>query len=111
MNPRSAPAFKGIFTQGTKDSELALKSFLSAMLGREVVHAELEPNEPPVDEPGQMQMSFDVAVRFDNGEQKKALENAINLLKLNILTMEQISQTTTLLLEKVCELAAQIESK
>ena len=68
LNPRSDPAFKAIFTQGTEQSELALKSFLSAMIGRTVVSFILQPNEPAVDSTNQKQMSFDVSVTFDDGE-------------------------------------------
>lgn len=68
LNPRSDPAFKGIFTQGTEQSELALKSFLSAMIGRSVVQVTLQPNEPAVESTDQMQMTFDVSVRFEDGE-------------------------------------------
>lgn len=68
LNPRIDPAFKGIFTQGTEQSELALKSFLSAMIGRNVVEVTLQPNEPPVDTITQKQMSFDVSVKFDDNE-------------------------------------------
>lgn len=68
LNPRCDPIFKAIFTQNTEYSNTALKSFISAAIGRSVVKVNLEPNEPAVDFPDQMQMSFDVSVLFDDGE-------------------------------------------
>ena len=73
LNPRCDVIFKAIFTQGTKESQIALKSFLSVVLGRKIKSATLEPNEPAVDIPDDIQMSFDVSVEFDNGE-KAAIE-------------------------------------
>ena len=60
--------FKALFTQGTKESDAALRSFISAAIGRKIKSLKLDPNEPAVDTPSQMQMSFDVAVTFDDGE-------------------------------------------
>ena len=68
LNPRLDVNFKALFTQGTKESDAALKSFISAAIGRKIKSLKLDPNEPPVDTPSQMQMSFDVAVTFDDGE-------------------------------------------
>ena len=68
MNPRLDVNFKALFTQGTKGSDLALKSFISSVIGRKVKKLKLAENEPPVDNQGQMQMSFDVSVMFDDGE-------------------------------------------
>ncbi|MBQ3835506.1 MAG: PD-(D/E)XK nuclease family transposase, partial [Treponema sp.] len=73
LNPRLDVNFKALFTQGTKESDAALKSFISAAVGRQIKSLKLDPNEPPVDAPSQMQMSFDVAVTFDDGE-KAAIE-------------------------------------
>ena len=36
LNPRLDPNFKAIFTQNTQASKIALKSFLSAAIGRDV---------------------------------------------------------------------------
>ena len=68
LNPRLDVNFKAMFTQGTKESDTALQSFISAALGRKIKSLKLDPNEPAVDAPSQMQMSFDVAVTFDDGE-------------------------------------------
>ena len=68
LNPRLDVNFKALFTQGTKESDAALKSFISAAIGRKIKSLKLDPNEPAVDTPSQMQMSFDVAVTFDDGE-------------------------------------------
>ncbi len=68
LNPRCDPMFKAIFTQGTKDSQLALTDFISAVLGREIRSVTLQPNEPFVETSEQMQMSFDVSVVFADGE-------------------------------------------
>lgn len=68
LNPRMDVNFKAIFTQETEESNEALKSFLSSVLGKEVVKVQISANEPPVDIPSQMQMTFDVSVTFNNGE-------------------------------------------
>ena len=73
LNPRLDINFKAIFTQGTEGSDIALKSFLSAVVGRNVTNANLVPNEPAAASETDMQMSFDIAVTFDNGE-KAAIE-------------------------------------
>ena len=68
LNPRLDINFKAMFTQGTKESDTALKSFISAAVGRKIRSLKLAPNEPAADTPSQMRMSFDVAVTFDDGE-------------------------------------------
>lgn len=68
LNPRLDPTFKAMFTQESKDSEEALKSFISSVLGRKIKSVKLTSNEPVVDTTEQMQMSFDVSVIFDDGE-------------------------------------------
>ena len=73
LNPRLDVNFKAIFTQETKESDEALLSFLSSVLGRKIKNVQLTNNEPPVDFPTQLQMSFDVAVTFEDGE-KAAIE-------------------------------------
>ena len=73
LNPRIDINFKAIFTQETEGSKIALKSFLAAALGRQVAEVRLAPNEPPSDAPSNMQMSFDVNVKFEDGE-KAAIE-------------------------------------
>lgn len=68
LNPRIDVNFKAIFTQETKESDEALISFLSSILGQKITKVQITANEPPVDIPSQMQMTFDVSVTFNNGE-------------------------------------------
>lgn len=68
LNPRLDPTFKAMFTQGTKESDAALMSFISAAIGKKVKRIRLDPNEPAVDTPQLVQMTFDVAATFDDGE-------------------------------------------
>lgn len=60
--------FKGLFTQETQESYLALQSFISAVLGRKVLNVTLKPNEPFKETDEQKGMSFDVSAEFDDGE-------------------------------------------
>lgn len=69
LNPRLDVNFKALFTQGTRGSDIALRSFLSAALGRAVKEVKLAPNEPAVETTTNMQMAFDVSATFDDGEQ------------------------------------------
>ena len=62
LSPLYDSTFKGIFTQETEDSNLALQSFISAVLGRNVKNVILKPNEPPKDGPGQKGMSYDIKI-------------------------------------------------
>lgn len=48
---------------------------------------------------------------FENGKEAKAIEAAINLLKMGLGTVEQIAQAQGLPLEKVLELQKQIPVK
>ena len=68
LSPLYDSTFKGIFTQETEDSNLALESFTSAVLGRTVKNVILKPNEPAKDSPTQKGMSYDISIEFDNGE-------------------------------------------
>ena len=68
LSPLYDSTFKGIFTQETDDSNLALQSFISAVLGRTVKNVILKPNEPAKDNTEQKGMSYDISVEFDNGE-------------------------------------------
>ena len=65
LSPLYDYTFKGIFTQETKESYLALQSFISAVLGRKVVNVTLKSNEPPKETDEQKSMRFDVTVEFD----------------------------------------------
>ena len=42
---------------------------------------------------------------LEDGKARQAIEDAENLLRMNVLTLEQIAQATSLPLEKVQELA------
>lgn len=68
LSPLYDSTFKGIFTQETEDSNLALQSFTSAVLGRNVRNVILKPNEPPKDGTNQKGMSYDISIEFNNGE-------------------------------------------
>ena len=69
LNPRLDPTFKAMFTQETEESDAALQSFLSSILGRNIRKVKLTTNEPAVETTEQMQMAFDVSVTFEDGEQ------------------------------------------
>ena len=73
LDPKCDSSFKAMFAADTEDSNKALKDFISTILNRNVVDLELMPNEPPSEVKDQNQMSFDVSVKFDDGE-KIALE-------------------------------------
>ncbi len=57
-----------MFTADTKESNAALKDFLSTILSREILEIQLMPNEPTVQVATESQMSFDVSVKFNDGE-------------------------------------------
>ena len=68
LSPLYDWTFKQIFTQETEDSNLALKSFISAVLERQISTVKVKNNEPPKETRKQKNMTFDVSVEFDNGE-------------------------------------------
>ena len=68
LSPLYDSTFKGIFTQETEDSKLALQTFVTAVVGRNVKNVILKPTEPAKDTPEQKGMSYDISVEFDNGE-------------------------------------------
>ncbi|MBQ4378762.1 MAG: Rpn family recombination-promoting nuclease/putative transposase [Treponema sp.] len=68
LNPRCDPIFKALFTQETVESREALKDFISTILNREIAELQLVQNEPPVEIVNQYRMSFDVSVKFADGE-------------------------------------------
>ena len=68
LNPRNDKVFKAIFTGNSKESEFALKSFLSAVIGKEVVKVQLYANELPAPLPEEKNSSFDISVVFNDGE-------------------------------------------
>ena len=68
LSPLYDSTFKGIFTQEMEDSNLALQSFISAALGRNVKNVILKPNEPAKDGSEEKGMSYDISIEFDSGE-------------------------------------------
>ncbi|MBR4629762.1 MAG: Rpn family recombination-promoting nuclease/putative transposase [Treponema sp.] len=68
LNPRCDASFKAMFTLDTEESNAALKDFISTLLDRPVEKLWLMPNEPAVDVIDENQMSFDVSVKFNDGE-------------------------------------------
>ena len=56
---------------------------------------------------------MDIAVKkeeaYQDGQQDKAIEDATNLLKMNLLSPEQISQSVDLPLEQVIELQSSLK--
>lgn len=68
LSPLYDWTFKQIFTQETEESNLALKSFISAVLNRKVSTVKVKNNEPPKETGKQKNMTFDVSVEFDDGE-------------------------------------------
>ncbi len=68
LSPLYDWTFKQIFTQETDESNLALKSFLSAVLERQITTVTVKNNEPLKETRKQKNMTFDVNVEFDNGE-------------------------------------------
>ena len=68
LNPRCDSSFKAIFAADTPESNAALKDLISTILNREVKEMALLPNEPVVEIFTESQMSFDVSVKFNDGE-------------------------------------------
>ncbi len=59
LNPRLDSTFKAIFTQDSKESRKALKSFLSAMIGEAVTDVTVKQNEPAT------QFDREKCIRYD----------------------------------------------
>lgn len=68
LSPIYDYTFKGIFTQETEESNLALKSFLSAVLNKQITQVSIKSNEPLKETKNQKTMTFDICVQFDDGE-------------------------------------------
>lgn len=68
LSPLYDWTFKQIFTQETEESNLALKSFISAVLERQILKVTVKKNEPVKDSRKQRNILFDVSVEFDDGE-------------------------------------------
>ena len=73
----------------------------------------LDPYDYDMDLEVQKEEAFEDGMEkgFTDGANKKAEESAINLLKLQIATPEQVTQVTGLPLEKVQELAKEIKKQ
>ena len=68
LSPLYDWTFKEIFTQETEESNFALKSFISAVLNREIKSVTLKNNEPSKQTRKQKTMTFDVSCEFEDGE-------------------------------------------
>lgn len=68
LSPLYDSTFKTIFTQETEESNLALKSFISAVLARQILTVKIKNNEPVKETRKQKSMTFDVSVEFNDGE-------------------------------------------
>ena len=68
LSPLYDCTFKGIFTQETEESYLALKSFISAIFNRKILNVSIKSNEPYRESKKQKNMIFDICVEFDDGE-------------------------------------------
>jgi hypothetical protein len=73
LDPCRDAVFKLIFTRATPESRIALDSLVSAFLGRNTHVIAVTPNEPPVNSPGDRQIRFDIACKFD-GDERANLE-------------------------------------
>ena len=78
LNPRLDGTFKAIFTQDTDDSRNALKSFLSAMIGRTVTEVTVRENEPSQNFEGQKGIRYDINCIFDNNTRAQVEIQGLN---------------------------------
>jgi predicted transposase/invertase (TIGR01784 family) len=69
LNPCRDTVFKLVFTRETPGSRAALGSLASAFVGRKTQVLAVTPNEPPANSPRDRQIRFDIACKFDGGEQ------------------------------------------
>ncbi|MBQ3980606.1 MAG: PD-(D/E)XK nuclease family transposase, partial [Treponema sp.] len=67
LNPRLDPNFKAIFTQNTQASKIALKSFLSAAIGRDVKEVTVVQNEDASFYKFQRAVDYDINCEFSDG--------------------------------------------
>ena len=67
LNPRLDPNFKAIFTQPTPESRCALKSFLTAAIGRKVVDVTVVENDEPKAFDTERGIRYDINCEFDDG--------------------------------------------
>ncbi len=66
-NPRLDANFKGMFTKDCEDSHIALKSFLSAMIGEPVTDVIVRENEEASQYKGQKKIHYDIKCQFGDG--------------------------------------------
>lgn len=78
LNPRIDSTFKALFTQPTKESRSALKSFLEAATERKIKDFELEPNDSPAGFLEQRGVSYDILCEFDDGSHADIEMQAFN---------------------------------
>ena len=112
VNPESKEEIAVIYEKAVRDA--IKKNILSDYLKRkctEVINMFLDPYDYDMDLEVQKEEAFEDGMEkgFTDGANKKAEESAINLLKLQIATPEQVTQVTGLPLEKVQELAKEIK--
>ncbi len=67
LNPRLDANFKAIFTQDRPESRLALRSFLTAMIGEEVTEASVKENEVAGQYGGQRGIRYAINCAFADG--------------------------------------------
>ncbi|WP_294430053.1 Rpn family recombination-promoting nuclease/putative transposase [uncultured Treponema sp.] len=67
LNPRLDPNFKAMFTQKTEESRMALKSFLTAVIGRKISHVTVIENEDARCYDMQRGIDFDINCIFSDG--------------------------------------------
>ncbi len=67
LNPRLDANFKAIFTQPTESSRKALKSFLTAAIGRDVKEVSVTENDNPIEFADQRGISYDINCTFSDG--------------------------------------------
>ena len=67
LNPRLDANFKAIFTQPTPESRNALRSFLTAAIGREVTDVTVKENENAKEFDTQRGLRYDINCEFDDG--------------------------------------------
>ena len=78
LNPRIDSTFKALFTQPTKESRSALKSFLEAATEQEIASFELVSNDAPEEFFGQRSVSYDIMCVFTDGKAANIEMQAFN---------------------------------
>lgn len=68
LNPRRDKIFKALFTSPTRESRIALHSFLEAVIGRKIEKVTVTANEAPLEFSEQRGINYDIQVTFDDLE-------------------------------------------